>query len=331
MNVDGGGDPADRLVPNSVIMTAAAAAAAAADNLYIEDFNLEPLQQMTTSQHAQLVLPDMDALRLCRGGRASGGLGSPGGGISSSQHNSSNHHHHHHHQHQLHALMPANPTTHGGMLQLHNQTTATLQLADMQDPLRLGLTASYGHHHHHHQQQHTPSSMKYPGTPPDTPPGGMSTGSPSPPYPGQISLASPSATTINVDVSEIVWRSYQDQPIDLRGQCDLGGRGDPGDLAEAKWLSSLEYSTAGVGSPGDEVAMRQISVVTGLPASKTSGQTTVIEDEQVVSNFPEFLANEVKDTFLPYACTNTKWNLNPVSESMVSFACGGEEVAMTLE
>jgi hypothetical protein len=244
MNGEGGEDPSDRLVPTSVIM-------AAGDNLYIEDFNLEPLQQMGTSQQqqqhaAQLVLPDMDALRLCRGGR---GL---------SPHHQ---HQHHHHQQQLHALMPLNPNSGGGgMLQLHNQATATttLQLTDMQvDPLRLGLTtAAYGGHHphqqhqqqqqhhnsqHHHQQQ---TSMKYPGTPPDTPPG-MSGESPSPsPYSGQLSLASPSSggpTTINVDVSEIVWRSYQDQPIDLRGQCDLVGRED---LADAKWLSSLEYSTS---------------------------------------------------------------------------------------
>ena len=272
MNGGGGGDPADRLVPNSVIMTAAA------DNLYIEDFNLEPLGQMT-AQH-QLVLPDMDALRLCRGGRL----------VGSSSPTSSHHHHHHH---QLHALMPANPS----MLPLHSGgqgTTTTLQLADMQgDPLRLGLATSYGHHHHQQQQQqqqqHQHHSMKYPGTPPDTPPGGggMSGGSPSPPYAGQLSLASPSATTINVDVSEIVWRSYQDQPIDLRGQCDLGGGRDPSDLQEAKWLSSLEYSTSPTAD--DPGGLRQISVVTGLPASKNGGgQTTVIEDEQVVSNFPLF-------------------------------------------
>ncbi len=43
--------------------------------------------------------------------------------------------------------------------------------------------------------------------------------------------------------------------------------------------------------------MRQISVVTGLPPSK-SGQTTVIEDEQVVSNFPKFLANKVNHIFV---------------------------------
>ncbi len=42
--------------------------------------------------------------------------------------------------------------------------------------------------------------------------------------------------------------------------------------------------------------MRQISVVTGLPPSK-NGQTTVIEDEQVVSNFPKFLANKVNHIF----------------------------------
>jgi hypothetical protein len=43
--------------------------------------------------------------------------------------------------------------------------------------------------------------------------------------------------------------------------------------------------------------MRQISVVTGLPPSK-SRQTTVIEDEQVVSNFPKFLANKVNHIFV---------------------------------
>jgi hypothetical protein len=47
--------------------------------------------------------------------------------------------------------------------------------------------------------------------------------------------------------------------------------------------------------------MRQISVVTGLPPSK-NGQTTVIEDEQVVSNFPKFLANKVNHIFFLNAC-----------------------------
>jgi hypothetical protein len=47
--------------------------------------------------------------------------------------------------------------------------------------------------------------------------------------------------------------------------------------------------------------MRQISVVTGLPPSK-NGQTTVIEDEQVVSNFPKFLANKVNHIFVLNAC-----------------------------
>jgi hypothetical protein len=47
--------------------------------------------------------------------------------------------------------------------------------------------------------------------------------------------------------------------------------------------------------------MRQISVVTGLPPSK-NGQTTVIEDEQVVSNFPKFLANKVNRIFVLNAC-----------------------------
>jgi hypothetical protein len=47
--------------------------------------------------------------------------------------------------------------------------------------------------------------------------------------------------------------------------------------------------------------MRQISVVTGLPPSK-NGQTTVIEDEQVVSNFPKFLANKVNHIFVSNAC-----------------------------
>jgi hypothetical protein len=281
----GGGDTADRLVPNSVIMSAAAAT----DNLYIEDFNLEPLQS-----HQLVSLPDMDALRLCRSSNIGGGRINGGGGLGSP----TSHHHaqHQQHHHQLHALMPANP-----MLPLHigggGQTTATLQLADMQDPLRLGLaaaaasTVSYSHHHQQQQQQQPQHhSMKYPGTPPDTPPGGgLSASSPSPPYSGQISLGSPggsgiATTTINVDVSEIVWRSYQDQPIDLRGQCDLGGRDGGGDLQEAKWLTSLEYAAA-----ADDPTLRQISVVTGLPATTNGGGKnggTVIEDEQVVSNFP---------------------------------------------
>ena len=211
------------------------------DSLYIEDFNLEPLQMSS-----QLILPDMDALRLNR----SRGMCSPGV--------------------QLHNLMPVN--THG----LPNG-----HLTDLHDPLR-HLSNSIPCSMIQTSSHHTLASMKYPGTPPDTPPGS----SPSPPYHTlttttsmrdlTASISSPS--TINVEVSEILWKNYQDQPIDLRGQCDLGR--DPGDLQEAKWLSSLDYS-----SPDE---MRQVGLVAGMSPNKTGGANNgvVVDDEQVVSTLP---------------------------------------------
>merc|ERR1711963_511383 len=78
----------------------------------------------------------------------------------------------------------------------------------------------------------TLTTMKYPGTPPDTPP--CST-SPSPPYQmtSVTSTGAGATATIGLtDVTELVWRGYnQDQALDLRGQCDLGRAdklGEPG-------------------------------------------------------------------------------------------------------
>ena len=55
----------------------------------------------------------------------------------------------------------------------------------------------------HHQHQHL-GGMKYPGTPPDTPP----SSSPTSPY-HHLGVITSSATTIGIDVSELVWRGYQ--------------------------------------------------------------------------------------------------------------------------
>jgi len=96
---------------------------------------------------------------------------------------------------------------------------------------------------------HTLTTMKYPGTPPDTPP---CSSSPSPGAPGpytmsqSVSTGAATATIGLTDVTELVsWRYNQDQvhALDLRGQCpDLGGRGQVvGDkLGEGAWLS-MEY------------------------------------------------------------------------------------------
>merc|ERR1711971_671633 len=105
--------------------------------------------------------------------------------------------------------------------------------------------------------------MKYPGTPPDTPPGT----SPSPPYSNTLGISS-NCTTMSLDVSELVWRGYQDQALDLRGQCDLGR--DPNSLGDPNWLTKIDYA--------DEDMRQQISV---LPPSNIKPiADTVINDEQ---------------------------------------------------
>lgn len=85
-----------------------------------------------------LQLPDMEALRL-RGGR----LGSPGAG-------------------QLHHLMPPAPAPPHNLQEVQH------------DPLRVmpgGQVQQVQQQVHGNQSHHTLTTMKYPGTPPDTPPG----------------------------------------------------------------------------------------------------------------------------------------------------------------
>jgi len=78
-------------------------------------------------------------------------------------------------------------------------------------------------------------------------------------------------------VTELVWRGYQDQALDLRGQCDLGR--DPTKLGEGGWLS-MEYADP------DDMNMRHCgSVISGLPPSTKQESPPVVNDEQVVSNF----------------------------------------------
>merc|ERR1719342_1100083 len=115
---------------------------------------------------------------------------------------------------------------------------------------------------------HTLTTMKYPGTPPDTPP--CST-SPSPPYQmtSVTSTGAGATATIGLtDVTELVWRGYnQDQALDLRGQCDLGRAdklGEPGTWLSMEYvdtedphlrhcttvISALPPSSAGPATPG---------------------------------------------------------------------------------
>ena len=129
---------------------------------------------------------------------------------------------------QLHHLMPA---SHGG------GAGVELGAGQMLQPASTVTT------------HHTLTTMKYPGTPPDTPP---CSSSPSPGAPGpytmsqSVSTGAATATIGLTDVTELVsWRYNQDQvhALDLRGQCpDLGGRGGVvGDkLGEGAWLS-MEY------------------------------------------------------------------------------------------
>jgi len=222
----------DRLVPQAMMQ--------ANESLYIGDFDLEPLQM-----NSQLQLPDMDALRL-----RSQRMSSP--------------------PTQLHHLMPAN---HQAMPPAppppHN-------LQEVHDPLRLMPTTPSSNNQviHHSPTQttthHTLTAMKYPGTPPDTPPGS----SPSPPYQTLSTVTTSGTTTIGLDVTELVWRGYQDQALDLRGQCDLGR--DPTKLGEGAWLS-MEYAEP------DDLNMRHCgSVISGLPPTTKQESPNIVNDEQVL-------------------------------------------------
>ena len=189
---------------------------------------------------SQIQLPDMEALRL-----RSQRMSSP--------------------PTQLHHLMPA---AHNGLNGSGHEV--------VHDPLRV-LPASHanpglGPSHH------TLTSMKYPGTPPDTPP---CSSSPSPPYQSLSSVTtSGTTTTIGLtDVTELVcWRGYnQDQALDLRGQCDLG-RGDK--LGESAWLS-MEYVDT------EDPNLRHCTVIPALPPSTptSSGSkessSNIVDDIQV--------------------------------------------------
>ena len=195
--------------------------------------------QMTS----QIQLPDMEALRL-----RSQRMSSP--------------------PTQLHHLMPA----------AHNGLTGSGHDV-VHDPLRVLPTSqtnsgSLGPSHH------TLTTMKYPGTPPDTPP---CSSSPSPPYQSLSNVTTSGATTTIglTDVTELVcWRGYnQDQALDLRGQCDLGGRGDK--LTESAWLS-MEYVDT------EDPNLRHCTVIPALPpstptssGSKVDGAGNIIDDIQV--------------------------------------------------
>ena len=61
-----------------------------------------------------------------------------------------------------------------------------------------------------------------------------------------------------------LWLWFQDQPIDLRGQCE-----GPTDSMQEKWLSTLEYTSP---SPSD------------MQGHDKNG-TEAVNDEQVVSTF----------------------------------------------
>ena len=186
------------------------------DSLYIDDFNLEPLQMSS-----QLQLPDMDALRLSRARSVS----SPPGGQGQIVH---------------HLMIPHQGGLPPGPAPPHN-------IQEMNDPLRLMPTPVSTPHSigPPSQTHHTLTTMKYPGTPPDTPPGSCRylytepyhqiltycCSSPSPPY--HLSTTVTTANTIGLtEVTELVWRGYnQDQALDLRGQtCD------PTKLGEGTWL-----------------------------------------------------------------------------------------------
>ena len=200
--MNGGGGGLDRLV-SSGVTSVPHAMMQANESLYIGEFDLEPLQ-MTT----QIQLPDMEALRL-----RSNRMGSPPA--------------------QLHHLMPPShqlmPGAGHHQLQQHTGDSVHDQLRLLQ-PSNSGLSPV---------SSNTLTTMKYPGTPPDTPP---CSSSPSPHYQmTSVTTTVPTATIGLTDVTELVWRGYnQDQALDLRGQCDLtGGRSDK--LGEAGTWLSMEY------------------------------------------------------------------------------------------
>ena len=123
------------------------------------------------------------------------------------------------------------------------------------------------------------ASLKYPGTPPDTPP---CSSSPSPPYQSLSSVTTSGATTIGLtDVTELVcWRGYnQDQALDLRGQCDLG-RTDK--LGESAWLS-MEYVDT------EDPNLRHCTVIPAMQpstpsssgSSKAEAGSNIVDDIQV--------------------------------------------------
>ena len=220
----------DRLVPHAMMQTN--------ESLYIGEFDLEPLQMST-----QIPLPDMEALRLSRNHR----MGSPPAQLHHlmpASHNSS-------------AIMPTPPSH--NIHEIHN----------IHDPLRLLPTSSSQQHQTGLLQvqqpqsptHHTLTTMKYPGTPPDTPP--CSNTSPSPPYQmTSVTTTGPTATIGLTDVTELVWQRYnQDQALDLRGQCDLG-RGDK--LGEGAWLN-LEYVDT-----EDPNLRHCTTVISALPPTPTS-------------------------------------------------------------
>jgi len=210
------------------------------ESLYIGDFDLEPLQMSSVP----LQLPDMEALRL-RGGR----LGSPGAG-------------------QLHHLMPPAPAPPHNLQEVQH------------DPLRVmpgGQVQQVQQQVHGNQSHHTLTTMKYPGTPPDTPPGSCS--SPSPPY--HLSTTVTTANTIGLtEVTELVWRGYnQDQALDLRGQtCD------PTKLGEGTWLS-MEYVDPEDPSLTRHCTSTVISSLGAAPGKQEQQQSqpsAIINDEQVL-------------------------------------------------
>ena len=174
---------------------------------------------------SQIQLPDMEALRLRQR------MGSPPS--------------------QLHHLMPA---PHPGLPGVGHELVQ--------------------HQHQHDHLRVLPSTsgtvsdpglgLKYPGTPPDTPP---CSSSPSPPYQSLSSVTTSGATTIGLtDVTELVcWRGYnQDQALDLRGQCDLG-RADK--LGESTWLS-MEYVDT------EDPNLRHCTVIPAMPPSTPSSSTS---------------------------------------------------------
>ena len=250
------------------------------ESLYIDDFNLESLQ---IQQIQQIQLPDMDALRL-----RSQRLGSPSSPGPA----------------QLHSLMPASHSS-GLMPTSHHHIVGQEDHNSVHDHLRLlpPVTPCSQHSVMIGQQQHSPSStivssqhtlttMKYPGTPPDTPP---CSSSPSPPYPSLTSVTSgsvPTGATIGLtDVTELVsWRypgpGDQVHALDLRGQCDLGGGARTDKLGEAGAWLSMEYVDT------EDPSLRHCTtVISALPPTSSSphslggqgeaGTNSLIDDVQV--------------------------------------------------